>query len=324
VAKAKVAMTPAHLALALLIDLLWGLNSVVAKIGVDAVPPMMFMALRFVLVLALLFPFLKWKRGEIGAILAIAVTGGLLNFAFAFWGLRLSNASLSSIIGQLNAPFATLLSIVFLKEVVHWRRWLGMALAFGGVVYMSFDPEVLNVQTGAILTVIPAIAMSVAQVQMRRLKDVGVFELQAWIALVCAPGLFLGSLVFERGQWASLQSATWPIWGAVVYNALAAGIIGQGGMYFLLRRHNVALVTSLFLIAPVFAVVFGVWLLGEPMSARIIAGSVVTLIGVFIIALRQGRAAIVAVTPGQGAIEPAPGFDVEGRPHAQTEPAPKH
>lgn len=297
-------MNAAHLALALLIDLIWGLNSVVAKIGVDAVPPMMFMSLRFVVVLALLFPFLKWKKGEMGTILSIAVMGGLLNFAFAFWGLRLSNASISSVIGQLNAPFATLLSIVFLKEVVHWRRWLGMGLAFGGVVWLGFDPEVLDMRIGAWLTVAAALTMSVAQVQMRQLRDVGVFELQAWIALLCAPGLFLMSLVLEQGQWPALQAASWPVWGAVVYNALLAGIVGQGGMYFLLRRHDVALVTSLFLIAPVFAVVFGVWLLHEPMSARILIGSAVTLAGVFIIALRQGHAPIVAIAPAPGALEP--------------------
>jgi O-acetylserine/cysteine efflux transporter len=301
-------MPPPHLALVLLIDLIWGLNAVVAKVGVDAVPPMLFMSLRFVIVLALLFPFLRVKRGEMGAILTVAIMAGLLNFALAFWGLRLSNASLSSVLGQLNAPFATILSIIFLKEVVHWQRWLGISLAFAGVVYLGFDAEVLNYTTGAILTVAAALAMAVGQVVMRRLKDVGVFELQAWIALVCAPGLFLGSVLFEHQQWVAVSSAPWPVWGAVVYNALAAGIVGQGGMYFLLRRHDVALVTSMFLIAPAFGVLFGVWLLNEPMTARILVGSAITLGGVLIIASRQGRAAIVAVTPGQGAIEPAPGF----------------
>jgi O-acetylserine/cysteine efflux transporter len=316
-------MPPPHLALVLLIDLIWGLNAVVAKIGVDAIPPMLFMSLRFLLVLALLFPFLRVKRGEMGAILAVAIAGGLLNFALNFWGLRLSNASLNSVLGQLNAPFATILSIIFLKELVHWPRWLGMSLAFAGVAYLGFDAEVLDYATGAILTIAAALAMAIAQVLMRRLKDVGVFELQAWIALVCAPGLFLGSVVLEHQQWAAVSSAPWPVWSAVVYNALAAGIIGQGGMYFLLRRHDVALVTSMFLVAPAFGVLFGVWLLNEPMTARILIGSGVTLAGVLIIALRQGRAAIVAVTPGQGAIEPAPEFAGDRRPHEQTETAPK-
>ncbi len=82
--------------------------------------------MRFLGVLVLLLPFLKWKRGEMGAIFAVAVLGGILNFGLSFVGVALSNASLYSVLNQLNAPFATILSIVFLKEHVGWRRWLGI------------------------------------------------------------------------------------------------------------------------------------------------------------------------------------------------------
>jgi len=314
-------MTPAHLALALLIDLIWGFNAVAAKVGVGVIPPLLFTALRFAAVLALLFPFLRIKRGEMGAILAVAVLGGVLNFGLAFWGILLSNASLSAVLGQLNAPFATILSIVFLKEHVGWRRWLGIALAFAGVAYLGFDKHVVSYGTGALLIVGAAFSISIAQILMRKLRDVGVFELQAWIALVSAPSLFLGSLVLEHGQWHAVTAAPWYVWVSVLYNTLGAGIVGQGGMYFLLRRYDVALVTSLFLIAPVFGVGFGVWLLSEPMTTRILAGALLTLIGVFIIALRQHRGQIIAVAPGQGAIEPAPAFAAEGglNPGAPTE-----
>lgn len=299
-------MAPAHLGLVLLIDLVWGLNAVISKVGVTLFPPLLFTGLRFVAVLALLFPYLRWKRGEMGAIFAVTILGGLLNFGLSFWGTALSNASLSSVLGQLNAPFATILSIIFLKEHVGWRRWLGIGLAFAGTAYLGFDPHVAAIWVGGVLVVAAALSMSAAQILMRRLRDVGVLELQAWIALVCAPGLLLASAFVEQGQVEAMRNAPWYEWSFVLYNAVGAGIIGQGGMYFLLRRYDIALVTSLFLIAPVFGVMFGVWLLDEPMTPQILIGSGLTLIGILIIALRQRRSSVTAVAPGQGAIEPAP------------------
>ncbi len=88
-------------------------------------------------------------------------------------------------------------------------------------------------------------------------------------------------------------------------------------------RYDVALVTSLLLLSPVLGVVFGVWLLHEPMTMAILIGSALTLSGVFIIALRQRRTEIVAIAPAQGAIEPLPAFAAEGWPHPVAEPAAK-
>src|SRR5262249_46601951 len=109
----------------------------------------------------------------------------------------------------------------------------------------------------------------------------------------------------------------------LVYQILGASLIGQGGMYFLLRRYDVALVTALLLLSPVLGVVFGVWLLHEPMTMPILIGSSMTLLGVFIIALRQRKTEIVAIAPSQGAIEPLPAFSAEGWPHPVAEPSAK-
>jgi drug/metabolite transporter (DMT)-like permease len=45
-------------------------------------------------------------------------------------GVALSgNMSSVAIAAQLGVPFATLLSIGFLGERIHWRRWLGIGMS---------------------------------------------------------------------------------------------------------------------------------------------------------------------------------------------------
>jgi O-acetylserine/cysteine efflux transporter len=298
-----------------LIDLVWGFNAVFLKIGVDAMPPILFGALRVSLVLLLLFPFLRWKPGEMLAIAGVAVFT-LASFALSFIGFHLADASIASVLGQLNAPFATILSIIFLKEQVGWRRWLGISVAFGGSVYLGFDPNVVHYAAGAAFAIAAAFTSSVAQILMRRMGKVGVFELQAWIACIAAPCLFALSFATEKGQGQAITHWNWIIAASLAFNALGASILGHGGMFFLLRRHSVSLVASLFLLAPVFAIGFGVWILHDPMTPRILIGSIMTLVGVLIIALRQRRSPVVAIAPNPDAIEPLPAYSA-GAPKVQ-------
>ncbi|MCK7579891.1 MAG: hypothetical protein MZV65_32140 [Chromatiales bacterium] len=67
-----------------------------------------------------------------------------------------------------------------------------------------------------------ALAMAVATIQMRKLRGVGVFALQAWIALCATPALALLPLLFEQGQGAAMRTASWLELAAPVYSAIGA------------------------------------------------------------------------------------------------------
>ena len=69
--------------------------------------------------------------------------------------------SIVAIAGQLGVPFATILSIVFLSEAVHWRRWTGIALSFAGIVVIGFDPRVVSHVDGFLAVVVAAFVGSI-------------------------------------------------------------------------------------------------------------------------------------------------------------------
>lgn len=285
-------MKPWHLAFVLLINLLWGGNFVAAKVGVEHFPPMLFTGLRFVIVGLLLAPFLRIVPGQMPRVLAISLLAGALHFALMFTGVKLADdVTTIAVVTQLGIPIATLMAVVLLRERIRWRRTLGIALAFGGVVLMSFDPRVFG-YIGAVLVIAVSTAfMALAQILMRQLRGVEVFNLQAWIALPSAPVLLLMSLAFERGQVPAVATAGWFEWSMVGYSAIAASVIGHSGMYYLLKRYPVTLVTPTFTLAPVFGIVGGITLLSDQVTTKMLLGGAVTLIGVLIITLREPRVA---------------------------------
>ena len=281
-------MRPSHLVFVVLINLIWGFNIVTGKVGVIEFKPMLFTFLRFALLALVLAPFLRIHRGRMWLVFWIAMTTGGLHFAFIYAGLYLvDDVSTVAIAIQLVVPFSTILSIIFLKEVVGWKRRLGILLSFSGVLILGFDPRVIDYAGGLTLVVIAAMSGSVGFLLMKKLAGLTIFELQAWIAAYSWPVMLLLSVLFESDQLLTLRAAGIVGWGAVIYTALFASLVGHGGMYYLMQRYDLSQLAPLTLLATLFAVVFGVLLLGDTLTDRMLIGGLLTTIGVFVIAMRQ-------------------------------------
>lgn len=278
------------LALLIFINLIWGFNFVASKVGVGEFPPLWFTTLRFGVLALLLVPMLRLHRGQMGAVVVAALLSGGLHFGLLLVGLAMANTvSTVAIAGQLGVPFTTLMSIAFLGEVVRWRRWTGITLAFAGVMLMGLDPQVFEFWQGLALVVLAAFVGSLGLLAVKQLTDIEPLQIQAWFALVSAPVLALLSAIFEEGQVQALQSASWEGWGALLFTVLMASLVAHTGFYYLVQRYPVTSVSPLTVLSPLFAILFGVTVLGDELTARIIAGGTMTLTGVVIIALREHK-----------------------------------
>ena len=272
--------------LALLANAVWAFNFIAGKAGVIQFQPFLFTALRFAVLLLVLLPFLRWMPGRMRGVLGIALVQGVLHFSLVFAGLEASGDIASvAIASQLYVPFSALLAVVWLGETVDRRQWAGIAAALGGVLVIGFDPIVFHHLDALLLITAGAAAMAVATIQMRQLRGVSVFTLQAWIALCATPALALLSLLFEHGQWDALRTATGLELAAPVYSALGASLIGHGIVYYLLGRYPVSITTPLMLLAPVLAVAFGVLLWGDVLTWKLVLGGLMTLAGIAVISV---------------------------------------
>lgn len=279
-------MKPSHLALAALLCLVWGLNVVAAKVGVTYVPPVFFTAMRFTGVLVLLAPWLKPVGGQWRVLVPAVFFMGALHFALIFTGVRYSDASTMAIVNQLYVPIAAVLAMVWLGERVPPQRWAGIVLAFAGVIVFSADATVAPQLKGVAFLVADAVSMGIGTVLLRKLSGVPAFVMQAWMAAIGLPLLFLASAVSEQGQIAAAMQAPWQEWAALLFTVLGASLFGHTAYYFLLQRYEVSLVASVLLAAPIIGVLAGVIWLGDPFTVEIAIGAAMTLGGVGIVLRR--------------------------------------
>jgi len=290
-ATAETPITPLHMLLILGIMILWGFNFAVAKVGLLELPPIFLVASRFLLVAIILLPFAKRPTGQWGSVFAISVVLGLLHFSIMFNGLKILDAATASIAIQLQVPFAALLAAIFFKDKLGWRRALGMAIAFLGVAVIAGEPR-LNGQYLALAMVLTACFIwSIANVMIKRLKDVDGITLNAWLAVFATPMLFISSWILEDGQIEAVAQAGFWAYFAVVYQAVAVVVFGYGCWYWLLKRYQMNQVMSATLLVPFFGVLSGVIFLGETLTTSLIAGGMMTIAGVAIIILRRPKTA---------------------------------
>ncbi|MGF1629677.1 MAG: DMT family transporter [Kiloniellaceae bacterium] len=282
-------LRPLHMLLILGIMLLWGINFAVAKIGLEQLPPIFLVASRFLLVAVLLLPFAKRPEGQWGAIVAIAFTLGLLHFSFMFNGLKTVDAATAAIAIQLQVPFASLLAALFFKDKLGWRRALGMAIAFFGVAVVAGEPRLGGQYLALGLIITASFIWSIANVQIKQLNPIDGISLNAWVAVFATPLLFGASLVLEDGQWEAVQQADFWAYFAVVYQAVAVVVIGYGFWYWLMRRYQINQIMPATLLVPPIGVLSGVMFLGESLTLNLIAGGLMTVVGVAIIIIRRPK-----------------------------------
>jgi O-acetylserine/cysteine efflux transporter len=279
-----------HLTLLVFMNLIWGLNLIASKIGVGQFPPIFFTALRFGSLAVFLLPLLKIHRGQMRNLFWACMLTGPAAFSLLFVGVsKAEDAATVAIANQMGVPFSTLLSIWLLGETIRWRRRLGITLAFGGMVIISFDPRVLEYWEGLALVVVSCFFGSLGLIFVKRLHDIKALELQAWIAVVGGSVLMLLSLSLETGQWTAMQTADWHGWGALAFTTLMSSLVAHTAWYYLVSKYPVTSLSPITLLSPLFGVFFGVTLLNDQLTPRMLIGGAVTLIGVFIVVMREKR-----------------------------------
>ena len=120
------------------------------------------------------------------------------------------------------------MSVWLLGETIRWRRTLGIALAFAGIVIISFDPRVFAYWEGLALVVCSSFVGSLGLIFVKRLKGIRPLELQAWIAARRRPDAAAAEPdARSRVRWESVRNANWEGWSALFFTTVMSSLIAH-------------------------------------------------------------------------------------------------
>ncbi|MFC3675576.1 DMT family transporter [Ferrovibrio xuzhouensis] len=272
---------------AVAVPLLWGYQFVAIKVGVQQFPPLFFLALRFLAIALLLVPFVRRPaRQQFGAVAAISVFLGGLNFGLFYVGLGLGSGSMSAIAYQLATPFTILLAWPLLAEKPSLTTSIGVVIAFAGVAALAAGPRLTANALPLLLVVGAAFAFAMSNILTKRHGPFDPLMLMGWSSLLTVPQVVLMSLLLEHGQLASLGTADQWGWLALAYTVFIGGILGFGLWFWLIARCSMGRIAPFGLLLPVFAVMASVLFLGDPVTAKLALGGLLAISGVAITQVR--------------------------------------
>ena len=274
-------MSLPHVLLAVFINLLWGSMFIAASIGLEEFPPILFTAIRFLLLVVCLSMFLRVRREQIKPLLFIGFLLGAGMYLTLYLSIAVAeNVSSIAIFSKLEVPFAIILGIVLLRETIGIRRSIGILVAMAGAAIITFDPGAFDDLPALFWMAISCAFSAYGMIKVRELGNIHPLTITAWVSLVGGPTLLLISMVFESGQTLAISKASMTGWFALVYTAVMSSVIAHSAFYYLLQRYPVNQVAPYSLLSPVFAVIGGVLILDDQLTPTLILGGMLILSGV--------------------------------------------
>lgn len=275
--------------LALLVVLVWGLNFVVIDWGLTGVPPLLFVALRFLLVV---FPAVLFVKRPAGRWQDVALVG--LFLSVGQFGLLYSSLAagmppgLASLVLQVQAAFTITLGARILHERPRRPQVAGVVLGLAGLVVVALGRGG-DIPLGAfVLCVGAAASWAAGNIASRRLAGVSGLSLTVWSGLVVpVPLAVLACLVSGPAAVGSaITHLSLVNWASTAYTAAGASLFGYGVWNTLLGRHKVAEVAPYTLLVPVVGIAAAATLRGERPTVWALAGGALLVTGVAVATLR--------------------------------------
>jgi O-acetylserine/cysteine efflux transporter len=288
------------LLLALAVVLVWGTNFVVIRLGLDALPPLLFASLRFTFVLLPMVFFLPRPKAPFLNLAVYGLAIGLGQFGFLFIAMNgMISPGLASLVIQMQVFFTIALSMMRSGEKLKPYQLGAFALAIAGIaVIMAHNGKGATI-AGLALTLAAGASWALANQCAKEAGKVNALAYVVWASLFSLPPLYLLSL--WREGWPAiatgLSHATLMTWIVVIWQSVGNTMFGYGVWAWLLARYPAATVSPLSLLVPVFGFAASALILGEPLQPWKIEAGLLVMGGLAVNLLWGRRKPAFAPTP---------------------------
>lgn len=270
--------------------IIWGSTYFAIRFVVADIPPFMAGAVRFLIAGSVLFAVLKargaasptraewFDAAKVGALLMGGGMGGVM--------MAQSLGVASSLTAIFPAATPLLVSLFSMAWKVYPRRaeWVGLLVGFAGVVLLSLEDNLRSHLSGTLVLALAPICWSFGTAWSRHLKLPKGLMASATEMFTGGVVLLLLSLLFgERLTHTPSFSAI----AALVYLIVFGSLIAYSSFVYLVGRVRPALATSYAYVNPVIAVLLGIGLGNETLSAFALSALPIILLGVALVAMAR-------------------------------------
>lgn len=215
----------------------------------------------------------------------LGVTGYYLASFLDFAGLKYISASLERLILYLNPTLVLLLGLVLYKRPIGRWQLVGMATSYGGVLLVFGHEATLtgsDVALGALLVFLSAVSyaiyLSYSGELVKRLGSLRLVGLATSVACFLCIGQFLLTRPLDVA-WAVAPEVVW----LSVLNATACTVVPVLLVMMAIERIGAGLAAQVGMVGPMSTITMGVLFLGEPFTGWVVAGTLLVLVGVFVV-----------------------------------------
>ena len=267
---------------------LWGFAFVAQKTGMDYLEPFMFSAIRFAVGASCLVLLVRWfgykKLTRQGIISGMAM-GVVLTFGAMLQQIGIVETTAGKS-GFITAIYILLVPIflAFAGRRLSLQIWPAALLVMSGLYLLSIQKgDLSNINQGDIWVLASSIFWAVHILLIEKaVRKHDPLRLSIVQFFTCSFLSLLGAFIFEDVIWKDIVTGVGNGWIEVTYASIASVAIAYTLQVFAQRSvpsHHAALVLSL---EAVFAVIGGVWLLGEDLTLRMILGFVLMFVGIIL------------------------------------------
>ena len=267
-----------------LLAAIWGASFLFMRIAVPAFGPLAIADLRTAIAALVLLSLLLWRRGAselrpnaLRFLLLGAFNSAIPFTLFAYAALSIT-AGLASILNATVPLFAALVGWLWLRERLTLLQWLGLAIGFAGVLWLSADSASfkpgghgLAILAGLLASVSYAISGSLVKRYFAHVQPLAVAtgsQIAASALLLPITIFFLPAAMPGLVDWLAL----------IVLGVLCTGL--AYALYFrLISRVGPTKTMAVTFLIPAFAIVWGVVFLAERVTSVMLGGCAVILIG---------------------------------------------
>ncbi|PTS94391.1 DMT family transporter [Pseudomonas sp. HMWF006] len=271
----------------LIVCLSWGTTWLGIKIAVESVPPLTAAGLRFLIAFPLFLSFavlrkepLLFPRQSRWFFLFVTLSYFSLPYYLLNYGELHVSSGLTALLFSCMPVFILVFSSLFLREKILPTQMLGIAIGFASL-YMIIRSQGLHLDQAEWLGVLAILCAAILHalcyvVTKQHGSAISVITYNTLPIGIAGLMLLIVGLNLETPVFKDISARSW---GALLYLGLVASVGGFIVYFILLKRLSPVLLSFVFIIFPVFALLIGAWYEGTPISRDLMLYSAILLAG---------------------------------------------